>query len=67
MTNGSRISGSASMRLPPFMPTRGALNILRGKGVRLTRTLYLLGFPGPMATERFLPNSQRNAHLCKCV
>jgi hypothetical protein len=30
MTPG--ISGSASTSLPPFMPTRSALNILRGKG-----------------------------------
>jgi len=32
VTNDSRISGSASTSLPPFMPTRSAWNILRGKG-----------------------------------
>ena len=32
MTNDSRISGSASTRPPPLMPTRRCVNILRGKG-----------------------------------
>jgi hypothetical protein len=34
VTNNSRISGSASTRLPPLTPTRSALNFEGPKGVR---------------------------------